>query len=75
MNIHIEYCIKWNYKPRFDRVSEIILKYQPNAKIAENKSYPRSGAFEVTINEKLVYSKLQTGGFPELKNIKEWLNM
>ena len=74
MDIHIEYCIKWNYKPKFDRVSELILKLHPNPKISENKSYPRSGAFEVTVNGKLVYSKFQTGDFPDSKIIKEWFN-
>ena len=74
MNIHIEYCIKWNYGPEFDRVSKIIKKLFPKIKITGNKDYPRSGAFEVCINEKLVYSKFKTGDFPNKDQIRSWFN-
>ena len=72
MKIHIEYCVKWNYGPEFDRVSEIIKKINPNCIINGNQNTPRSGAFEITINNKLVYSKFETQTFPneeEIKNI------
>tara|TARA_B100000029_G_scaffold497175_1_gene564439 strand:+ start:174 stop:290 length:117 start_codon:yes stop_codon:yes gene_type:complete len=35
---------------------------------------PRSGAFEIIINEKLVYSKFKTGEFPKEEQIKNWFN-
>ena len=73
MNIHIEYCEKWNYQPDFDRVSKQIQNLIPNASISGNSSPPRSGAFEVTINGKLVYSKFQTGEFPKQSDIKKWV--
>ena len=44
----------------------------PNASIQGNNIFPRSGAFEVTIEGKLVYSKLQTGSFPNMENIANW---
>ena len=74
MNIHIEYCEKWNYGPEFDRVSEIIKKYVPNCKIKGNENYPRSGSFEITIDNKLVYSKFETNKFPNEEQIKNILN-
>ena len=74
MNIHIEYCIKWNYSPEFDRVSNIIKQIFPDTNIDGNKKYPRSGAFEVSINGTLVYSKFKTGQFPNEKQIKNWFN-
>ena len=73
MKIHIEYCIKWNYGPEFDRVSKIIKK-NSNATIKGNQNYPRSGAFEISINDRLVYSKLQTNCFPSDGIILELLN-
>ena len=73
MNIHIEYCEKWNYEPEFDRVSKIIKK-NSNATIKSNQKYPRSGAFEISINNKLVYSKLQTNCFPSDRIILGLLN-
>ena len=72
MNIHIEYCIKWNYGPEFDRVSKIIKKLVPNSTICGNETSPRSGAFEVSLNGKLIYSKFRTNKFPLEEEIKEW---
>ena len=70
--IHIEYCEKWNYHPDFDRVSKEINKQIPNANIKGNSIPPRNGAFEVTINNKLVFSKLKSGVFPKENDIKKW---
>ena len=72
MKIHIEYCIKWNYEPEFDRVSNIISNLVPDAIIQSNKSYPRSGAFEISIENKLVYSKFETNSFPLKEDIQKW---
>ena len=74
MKIHIEFCEKWNYYPDFDRVSKEIKKIKPNVQIDGNAQTPRSGAFEVTIDGKLVYSKFQTGNFPKSKDISSWFN-
>ena len=72
MYIHIEFCEKWNYQPDFDRVSKQIKKIMPSAQVEGNAKLPRSGAFEVTIDEKLVYSKFKTGNFPNTGDIKSW---
>ncbi len=74
MNIHIEFCINWNYGPEFDRVSKEIYNINPSLKVKGNKSTPRTGSFEVTINDILVYSKFKTGVFPKSDEIKNWLN-
>ena len=74
MNIHIEYCEKWNYGPEFDRVSKVINKYCPESIVDGNLTEPRSGAFEILINKKLVYSKFKTNKFPTDKEIKLFLN-
>ena len=71
MNIHIEYCIKWNYGPEFDRVSKMIKKISSNSKISSNIDYPRSGAFEIEVDGKIVYSKLKTHRFPTEEDIKK----
>ena len=60
MKIEIEFCIQWHYDPEFDRVSKIIKKLKPNVIVNGNQNAPRSGAFEITINDKLVYSKFET---------------
>ena len=75
MNIHIEFCIKWNYGPEFERVSKVINKINPHAIIASNSTYPRSGAFEVTINSELVFSKLSSNRFPNYEEIEIWVKL
>lgn len=73
MKIHIEYCEKWNYGPEFERVSNIITKHYPDSNIESNISPPRTGSFEVTINNKLKYSKFETNEFPNENEIISWL--
>ena len=73
MKIHIEYCIRWNYKPEFDRVSKIIKNLSPKSKITSNVDYPRSGAFEIKINNKIVYSKFKTKNFPSISDIEQFI--
>ena len=53
-------------------MSKQIKKFIPNAYIEGNNTPPRSGAFEVTIDDIVVYSKLQTGEFPNKKDISSW---
>ena len=72
MYIHIEFCEKWNYQPDFDRVSKQIKKIMPSAQVEGNVKPPRSGAFEVSLDGKLVYSKFQTDKFPNTGDIKSW---
>ena len=74
MNIHIEYCEKWNYKPEFDRVSKIILNINNKVNIQGNKTPPRTGSFEVSINGKLIFSKFEYDSFPTKEEIYSWFN-
>ena len=55
-------------------MSKQIKKIAPNALIKGNSKPPRSGAFEVSLNEKLIYSKFETGEFPQEQDIKSWFN-
>ena len=74
MKIHIEFCVKWNYGPEFDRVSKKIKELHPNASITGNETNPRTGSFEITIDGKLVYSKFKTDAFPSKNEIEKLLN-
>ena len=73
MRIHIEFCERWNYHPEFDRVSKIVTTIDPNILIDGNKHMPRSGSFEVELDGKIIFSKLQTGKFPSQSEIESWL--
>ena len=72
MNIEIEFCIKWHYDPEFDRVSTLIKEIVPEAIIKGNLVSPRSGAFEIKINNKIFFSKLSTNRFPTKNEIISW---
>ena len=74
MKVHIEFCVKWNYGPEFDRVSKKIKELQPDAHIIGNKISPRTGSFEITINGELVYSKFDTHAFPSKSEIEKLMN-
>ena len=50
----------------------IIKKLFPDIDVVGNESHPRSGAFEVSLNDKLIYSKFETDTFPAEKEINEW---
>ena len=53
-------------------MTKLIKKYSANINIKSNAKPPRSGSFEVTINNKIVYSKLKTKEFPTASDIKKW---
>ena len=72
MKIHIEYCVKWNYGPEFDRVSNIIKSINNNVVVVGNKVAPRSGAFEVEIKGVIVFSKFDNGRFPNKTDVLSW---
>jgi len=56
MNIIIAYCVIWNYLPRASRAEEEIKEAFSDAKVTLVKG--DRGAFEVTLNGKLIFSKL-----------------
>ena len=74
IEISIEYCEKWNYEPEFDRVSKIISSFNKNVNIIGNFTPPRTGSFEISIDDKLVFSKLSSGKFPSSSEIYSWFN-
>ena len=74
MTVHIEYCEKWNYFPEFERVSNIIKNKYKHIIIEGNSFLPRTGSFEIKINNILKYSKFETNKFPTEEEILSWFN-
>ncbi len=54
-------------------MSNTIKSINPKIEVIGNISPPRSGAFEVTINDLIVFSKFDTNSFPNEKQIRTWL--
>src|SRR5204862_6633976 len=74
--IIIEYCTARNYEPKAVSLAEKILALKQ--RIGALKLVPSGGgAFEISDNGKKIYSKLQTGEFPDsdaiLKTVKSKL--
>ena len=61
MRVTIEYCGEWNYQARAARLAEKI-RHSTEADALLLKS--SGGVFEVTVDDKLIYSKKATGAFP-----------
>ena len=62
LNIEIQYCVEWNYKPRAVSLADEL----QDAFGVEATLVPGSGgAFEISVDGKLEFSKFQTGRFPE----------
>ena len=69
MKLEIEYCSAWNYLPRAVSLTDDLLnKYTTDVK-GLTLVPSGGGVFEVTLNEKLIYSKRQTGEFPTTEQI------
>ena len=62
MNISIEYCVVWDYEPRALSLGDELTNQFGN-NIVVLKPGDR-GAFEVFVNNQLIFSKLQLDRFP-----------
>ena len=73
MRITIEYCQRWNYKPRASRLEDE-LKQKFGADIRVELIAGSGGVFEVTVDGNLVFSKSQLGRFPDEGEIVKLLS-
>ena len=62
MKIEIHYCAVWNFEPNAAGVAEELKK---ELGIEANLVAGRNGIFDVTVDDDLVFSKFETGRFPE----------
>ena len=62
MNVQIEYCVVWNYDPQAASLAKAIEK-----KFGVKPQMVKSGggAFEVIVDGKKIFSKKESGRFPE----------
>ncbi|KAL2101231.1 hypothetical protein ACEWY4_002992 [Coilia grayii] len=50
------------YEPRYQELKRVVIAEFPEAEVSGFVG--RQGSFEIEINERLIFSKLETGGFP-----------
>jgi len=62
MQVTIEYCNRWGYREKAASLAEQIRKrFAGEVRLLESSG----GVFEVTVDGALLYSKKQTGEFPD----------
>ncbi|XP_045766014.1 migration and invasion enhancer 1 [Maniola jurtina] len=67
--VEIEYCKVCDYGGHCLALAQTIKNISPEATIVCNKG--RQGSFEVVVNDKLIYSKLQTMALPDYMEVAE----
>jgi len=67
VKVEIEYCSGWGYESHARDLQNEILEKYPNVEVEKAKG--RKTSFEVKINGRLAYSKLQVGKFPEFASV------
>ena len=71
MKISIEYCSVWNYLPKASSLEQHLKgKYDAEIEIISSGG----GVFEVTLEDKLIFSKKSLGRFPEHSEIDDLIN-
>lgn len=60
--IKVEYCGNWGYEPRYRELARVVKGEFPDAEVSGFVG--RRSSFEIEINGQLIFSKLETGGFP-----------
>ena len=73
MIIKIEYCVVWHYTPRAVGLAAELLEAFESDITSITLIPSAGGAFEVTVNGELIYSKLKTGRHAELGEVKALL--
>ncbi|MAJ45267.1 MAG: hypothetical protein CMF96_11075 [Candidatus Marinimicrobia bacterium] len=53
-------------------MSKLIKELYPKALIIGNENQPRTGAFEVKLDNRLIFSKLKIKCFPSKEEIFKW---
>ena len=66
MKVVIEYCGRWNYKPKAISLIDKLKPYEYEL------NEGRTGSFEIKIDDELVFSKLIEKRFPEDKEVERW---
>ena len=70
MNISIEYCTAWNYKPRASGLeAELKKSYDVHVELIASSG----GVYEITVDGNLIFSKKKLGRFPENGEIQRMI--
>lgn len=62
VQVKVEYCGGWGYEPRYQELARVVTAEFTEAEVSGFVG--RQGSFEIEINGQVVFSKLETSGFP-----------
>ena len=71
ISVSIEYCVEWNYKPN---AAGLAAELKKAFGIESELIQSGGGAFEVRMNDDLIFSKKSKGKFPEHQEIIDSIN-
>ncbi len=67
VKVDVEYCRGWSYGRRYKELEKLIKGSVSDVEMNGVKG--RKSCFEIKINSELVFSKLETGKFPDYQEI------
>ena len=74
MKVEIKYCTAWGYEDKAASLAEELKDKYGDALEAVDLVPSSGGAFEVSLDDELIYSKLETGRFPEPEEVPDAIN-
>ena len=75
VNIQIIYCSDWSYEKEAAGLAVQLMEYYKQD-IGTIQLVPSDGGrFEVSVNDQLIFSKLEEDRFPEYKEIKKGIQL
>ena len=73
-NIRIEYCPKCRWLLRSAYIAqEILSTFENDLDSVTLTPGEEGGVFKIFIGERLLFDRVTHGGFPEIKELKQWI--
>lgn len=69
-HINVEYCGAWGYAPKAAKVKQALVEKYGNS-VDVTLRVGRRSSFEITMGDHLIFSKLNSGGFPEAEPLMQ----
>ncbi len=72
--ITIEYCpqCRWMLRAAY-MAQEILSTFENDLELVSLKPGQQGGVFRIYLDDTLLFDRAQYGGFPEIKEVKQWI--
>jgi len=73
-SVLIEYCPRCNWLLRAAYMAqELLSTFSDELEVVSLKPSPTNGHFSIKVEGELVFDRKDYGGFPEIKEVKQWV--